>query len=122
MSILIRYSLYSAADISSIAERLDVIVSLESGTFAERRRRAGGLEFIVPPGCRPFAEGCLGRLGVLGLLEFDTSVGGRPGGLGGAGGAPAACPMALSAILPLSFAAFPSPNNNAISMPLSKVP
>lgn len=103
MSILTRYSLYSAADILFIAERPDVIVLLESCTFAEGRRRVGDLEFIVPPGCGPFAEICLGRLGILVLLAFGIFAGGRPEGLGGSGGPPAACPGALS------FAAFPLP-------------
>ncbi len=109
MSRLTRYSLYSAADVSFIAERPDVIVLLEPCTFAEGRRRVGDLEFIVPPGCGPFAEMCLGRLGILILLAFGIFAEGRPGGLGGSGGAPAACPMVLSAILPLSFAASPLP-------------
>jgi hypothetical protein len=98
-------SLYWAADIESIAEKAGVIILLESGTFAEGRRCSGGLEFIVPPGCGPFAKVCQGRLGMLVLLEFGTFAEGRPGGLGGSGGPPVACPMALSAILPLSFAA-----------------
>jgi hypothetical protein len=115
MSRLTTYSLYSAADISSSSERLDVIVLLESGPFVGGGRRAGDLEFIVPPGCGPFAEVCLGRLGILVLLEFDTVAGGRPGGLDGSGGPPAACPIALSAILPL-FLAASSSNNNTISM------